>query len=645
MTTIYDSRGRPIALGAQLGRGGEGAVFDVVGQPQLAAKVYHQPVHPQHAAKLAAMVRIGSDRLRNLSTWPIDALHVRPGGPIVGLAMPKLVGFRAIHRLYGPKTRLAEFPHATWPFLIHASSNLARAFAVMHEHGHVIGDVNHGNIVVSDKATVKFIDCDSFQIQDGRTMYRCDVGVSTHTPPELQGISLSTVSRSPNHDNFGLAVLIFQLLFMARHPFSGEYLGTGDMPIDRAIKEYRFAYGSAAAARQMKQPPASLPLDAASLPVASMFERAFAPAASKRTGRPSARDWVTALEDLARDVQQCGRDPSHSFPSGSLRCPWCELELRAGMHYFNSVVINVRQVEFSLAAAWSRIAAVASPGPAPTLPSAASVTVQPTPTAVASGRWRRARLGFGVIGVAVAIVTTIAIPLVGTAALATVTGAILAALLIANLGSKEPRAEANTRLTVARARWQQVQQRWHGEAGDAAFEAVLRELEGKRSQYEDLPALRQRRLTELHANRQRYQLHRFLEQHRVATASLHNIGPSRKATLQSYGIETAADVTEAAIRAIPRFGPSFTATLMTWRRGIEQRFVFDPRKTVDQRDVLGVEHDIATIKRHLEYALTGGAVRLAQVAQQTLAKRQLLRPQVESALRDVAQAEADVRAV
>ena len=43
------------------------------------------------------------------------------------------------------------------------------------------------------------------------------------------------------HDAFGLAVLIFQILFMGRHPYSGHFLGSGEMPIERAIREHRFA--------------------------------------------------------------------------------------------------------------------------------------------------------------------------------------------------------------------------------------------------------------------------------------------------------------------------------------------------------------------------------------------------------------------
>lgn len=81
--------------------------------------------------------------------------------------------------------------------------------------------------------------------------------------------------RTQNHDAFGLAVLIFQILFMGRHPFSGQYLGAGDMSLERAIQELRFAYGSGAAARLMRQPPFTPDLATASPQVALLFERSF----------------------------------------------------------------------------------------------------------------------------------------------------------------------------------------------------------------------------------------------------------------------------------------------------------------------------------------------------------------------------------
>ncbi|NJM53317.1 MAG: hypothetical protein HC846_07920, partial [Blastocatellia bacterium] len=64
----------------------------------------------------------------------------------------------------------------------------------------------------------------------------------THLAPELQGIDLSEVEREKKHDNFGLAVIIFQLLFLGRHPFAGNYLGDEDKSLEDCIREYRFAY-------------------------------------------------------------------------------------------------------------------------------------------------------------------------------------------------------------------------------------------------------------------------------------------------------------------------------------------------------------------------------------------------------------------
>jgi DNA-binding helix-hairpin-helix protein with protein kinase domain len=118
--------------------------------------------------------------------------------------------------------------------------------------------VNDRVTLVTDRALVRLIDCDGFQLTHKGRTHTCDVGVPTHQPPELQGKkSFRGLVRTQNHDNFGLAVLVFQLLFLARHPFSGTY-AEGAMPLERAIQEHRFVYGAEAAKRGMTPPPCSL---------------------------------------------------------------------------------------------------------------------------------------------------------------------------------------------------------------------------------------------------------------------------------------------------------------------------------------------------------------------------------------------------
>jgi len=64
---LTDSSGRPVTLGTELGRGGEGAVFEVREHPGSVAKVYLSPPSRDTAAKLAAMVSSSNDRLLKLA--------------------------------------------------------------------------------------------------------------------------------------------------------------------------------------------------------------------------------------------------------------------------------------------------------------------------------------------------------------------------------------------------------------------------------------------------------------------------------------------------------------------------------------------------------------------------------------------------
>ena len=73
---------RPFTPGAQLGRGGEATVFEVAGEPGLAAKLWQQPSQAQQA-KLSVMLRAvpadpAGDGHVSLA-WPLYALVDRSG--------------------------------------------------------------------------------------------------------------------------------------------------------------------------------------------------------------------------------------------------------------------------------------------------------------------------------------------------------------------------------------------------------------------------------------------------------------------------------------------------------------------------------------------------------------------------------------
>ncbi len=640
---FYNEDGDPVDLGKEVNRsGGEGVIYEVQNHEELVAKIYRQSVSTEKASKLSILPRLCSDRLLNLCAWPTSTLFDRPGGRLVGFLMPKIMDHEPVHLLYGVKDRLVKYPDANWPFLLQTAANVARAFQVVHDHGHVIGDINHGGVLVSKKATVKLVDCDSFQITwQGRT-YVCGVGQVTHTPPEFQGQNLNGIVRSQNHDAFGLAIIIFQLLFMGRHPFSGRYLDRGDMLPDQAIKEYRFAYGPGAAGRRMLPPPGALNLDAVTQQVAQLFERAF----GRDTTRPSAREWVRPLTELSADLRQCSQNSGHYFLKTLASCPWCQIEIGSGVPIFNPAIIVgawSEQGGFTLAVVWARINQVEAPGPLPQVVAKSSITVSPSTKAK---QIRRKRLLKTMIAGATLVAISSVLFVTSTAAAPAAWIIILSgivATVLAMRGDREARREFENIKGQAEVTWNAADRRWQGQGGDERFSEKLRELEKDKAEYQKLPNLRLQKLRQLEQNVRQRQKQIFLDRFRIDSANIRGIGYARKIALRSYGIETADDVTRQAVLAVPGFGPVYTSYLLDWRNVIEQGFVFNPNQGVDPADRAAVEREITIAKSRLEQQLQNGPRQLLEIGSRIKTARSTMQPAVEHSLRALVQAETDLQ--
>jgi DNA-binding helix-hairpin-helix protein with protein kinase domain len=271
------SKGTPIQIGRELGRGGEGSVFEVPTLPNQVAKIYHQIPEIKKQVKLVFMASNVDQQLLNYVAWPLETLHSISGGAVVGFLMSKVMGKNPIHMIYSPAHRRQDRPKAAWDFLLYVARNTAAAFAALHANGHVLGDVNQGNVLVGSDSKVVLIDSDSFQVNANENLHLCEVGVSHFTPPELQGLSsFHGFTRTVNHDNFGLALLIFHLLFGGRHPYSGVPLksGVGDA-LETDIKGFRYAYAIDAKGRGISPPPRSIPTSIVPYSMETMFHQAF----------------------------------------------------------------------------------------------------------------------------------------------------------------------------------------------------------------------------------------------------------------------------------------------------------------------------------------------------------------------------------
>src|SRR5262249_11694927 len=115
-----------------------------------------------------------------------------------------------------------------------------------------------------------------------------------------------------------------------------------------------------------------------------------------------------------------------------------------------------------------------------------------------------------------------------------------------------------------------------------------------------------------------------------------------KTALLSHGVETAADVIED-VGQIPSVGRSQGERLLEWRRGLEQKFVFDPDKGVSPEARFRTERDVDALRLRLETELSGGAHYHRHIKHNIETSRQKLRPALTQACQEFAQAKKDIR--
>lgn len=328
--------------GPPLGRGGEALIYAVADQPDRAAKIYHHP-RPEHADKLGAMLTAPPADPMTASgyvsiAWPVEQLLPIDGtGQVIGYLMPRVHNIRLIQEFFNPKARLQHCPLFHYGYLLRTARNLAAAVRAVHERGYVIGDVNESNLLVSAQALVTLVDTDSFQVPAGTQMYRCPVGKPEYTPPELQGARFADIDRRPEHDAFGLSVLIFQLLMQGMHPFAGVYSGPGEPPpIPSRIAAGDWPY---AQSRAVPFQPSNLtpPWNTLPSPVQNLLRSCFEEGHADPKRRPTAAQWQRALFDSEAMLVPCQKNQQHVFSRELSDCPWCALAVKQGRDPFPSI--------------------------------------------------------------------------------------------------------------------------------------------------------------------------------------------------------------------------------------------------------------------------------------------------------------------
>jgi hypothetical protein len=269
-----------------------------------------------------------------------------------------------------------------------------------------------------------------------------------------------------------------------------------------------------------------------------------------------------------------------------------------------------------MAAFWAKVSSVPNPGPPPVFPRVNGLVATLSPAAM---ELRQATSD------------------------AKLAGGLLA-LVGATSRTQSLKKEFETKAADASSRWQNLQNNWGNYTVSKDFQDLLSNLQYLRSQYDSLPQKRLQELQKLEANRYRLQLHAHLDRCRISHARINGVGVAKKDTLQSYSIETAADIVDHRVLAVPGFGPVLLSNLKRWRDQQERRFVFDPNKEVDQAAKNVVERQILAEKIDIERRLNEGLTKLTASSSHILTRRRAVLAQAQQAARDLAQAQADLQA-
>ncbi len=414
---------QPIRLTEQITNSGEGVIWRTDWSGTL-AKCYHTSTPeqifklPGRISKLEVMIahplQDPNAHQSHISfAFPQSLVKDRQGNS-VGFLMPEIKDGVELIDLYSPTVRKRKKLKINWYFLHTVACNLASLIAAVHQKGYVIGDLKPQNILVSDRALPSIIDTDSFQVRHPHTqkLYPCPVGTDGYTPPELIGKDFTLIEQDPHHDNFRLAVLIYQLLF-SYHPFGlGDWRGGGDKPernelIERGIwlessRELRRNQTLAqqsistrvqnsidkllnrkSSHRLLAHTPLTIPLNIIHPEVQNCFLKCFNDGHNDPKLRPTAKDWYQALDVARNNLQTCSKTSTHVYLNSLNKCYWCQRKAQLKVDIFELSA----QVKLT-----SRVNLIPElnrkiQGLFPTL-AALAITISSTTTSVTSKLWQ-----------------------------------------------------------------------------------------------------------------------------------------------------------------------------------------------------------------------------------------------------------------
>lgn len=237
----------PLMEGGEEARGGEGAVYETSIPGQVAKIYFADHLTAGRRDKLTEMLR-HDPGLEGLC-WPTHLLY-NGQGEFVGYTMlraPKnaMPFSKSVLKIGSPSQRKAYMKEWTRSDLVRAARGAARLLAGLHSRNILMGDVNAGNFMVDlqDSSRVYAVDTDSFQLGG----YPCPVGFEDFTHPGTAArlgvkgaLRFGTFLRTQEEEEYALAILLFEILFLGVNPFVTK----SEMTYLEAMRKRSFPYAN-----------------------------------------------------------------------------------------------------------------------------------------------------------------------------------------------------------------------------------------------------------------------------------------------------------------------------------------------------------------------------------------------------------------
>lgn len=304
----------------QLGRGGQGAVYEVDGG-RLAAKIVFDSSAGRRERLRNQLTQVKRLSLADLEiARPIEMLRE----PVLGYVMELLTGMQPLKELGAvPKE---ESSPAAWYLAggglrrrLQILARSADALAALHGKGLVYTDPSPHNIFVSESPAateVRFIDADNIH-------YASVAGVpAVYTPgygaPELVRCTSGVNSLTDAH---AFSVLAFQTLSLA-HPLIGDAVNDGPPEREEEALGGRLPWidhPTDATNRASFGIPRPYVL---SRKLRNLAERAFGVGLQDAAKRPGVSEWAECLHGAADATLSCSSCKGAYYRTEDL-CPWC----------------------------------------------------------------------------------------------------------------------------------------------------------------------------------------------------------------------------------------------------------------------------------------------------------------------------------